>query len=322
MSIRKSWILGAASAAGLFAQQGSLGGPVSGYVFDSQAQSLRIVRGIPGASVIGDGVDLGAGVTSAWVAPRQDAALLVSAEGVARLVRLDGATVADRPVEGMLTPDRAVFSPSGTALALVTAGSVQVVKGLPDAPSIAGTVQLPGADRAPLTAAMAADRKLVRPGGGTLAVSDDGAYLLYESAGSVQLLPVAGSSRKLTDAVPNALLAFAPGGHDAAVIDGHTVALFQDVAGASTVRNLPGIAGGKGAGFSSDGKTLFVAAPAVIAMNVATGDVSEIACNCQPSGLIRMGNSFRLNELGTEPLWLLDASAEPKVMFVPARSAM
>src|SRR5262249_61751257 len=101
MSIRKSWILGAAGAAGLFAQQGSLGGPVSGYVFDWQAQSLRIVRGIPGASVIGDGVDLGAGVMSAWVAPRQDAAVTVSAEGDVRPVRLPGGTVAGPPWGGL-----------------------------------------------------------------------------------------------------------------------------------------------------------------------------------------------------------------------------
>jgi hypothetical protein len=33
-----------------------------------------------------------------------------------------------------------------------------------------------------------------------------------------------------------------------------------------------------------------------------------------------MGGLFRLNELGTEPLWLLDPSqAEPKLVFVPAR---
>lgn len=322
MSIRKIWILGAAGAAGLFAQQGSIGGPVTGYVFDATGQSLRAVRGIPGASVIGDAVDLGASLTSAWVAPKQDAALVVTSDGTVRLVQLDGGKATDRAVEGIVAPERAVFSPSGTVLALVTTGSVQIVKGLPDAPVVAGTVELPGADRAPLTAAMASGKNLLRPGGGALAVSDDGAYLLYGTPAAVQVLPVAGSSRKLSDAAPNALLAFAPGGHDAAIVDGHAVVLLQDVAGASTVRRLVGIAGGKGAGFSPDGKTLFVAGPAVIAMDVATGDRNEIACGCQPSGLVRMGNSFRLNDLGTEPLWLLETSAAPRIMFVPARSSM
>jgi hypothetical protein len=31
-----------------------------------------------------------------------------------------------------------------------------------------------------------------------------------------------------------------------------------------------------------------------------------------------MGSVYRLNELGADPLWLLDISADPKVVFVPA----
>jgi hypothetical protein len=33
-----------------------------------------------------------------------------------------------------------------------------------------------------------------------------------------------------------------------------------------------------------------------------------------------MGGLFRLNEMGGDPLWLLDArSSEPRTIFVPAR---
>lgn len=320
MASRNGWILCAAGAVSLCAQQASISGPIGGYVFDTRAHSLRVIRGVPGASLIGDGVDFGTGITNAWVAPKLDAALTVTAEGVARLFRLDGGKATERMVEGLVVPDRAVFSPSGTALVLVTRGNAQVIKGLPDAPVVAGTVELPQ-DRSVATRADAGGR-LRRSGVGAVAVSDDGSYLLYGSSGAVELLGISGDSRKLTDAGPGALLAFAPGGHDAAVVDPGTVAFFQDVAGAATVRRLPGIAGGKGAAFSPDGGRLFVAAASVTVVDVATVERREIACECRPSGLVRMGYAFRLNDLGTEPLWLLDVSADPKVVFVPARAGM
>jgi hypothetical protein len=322
MSIRKNWIVAAAGAAGLFAQQGSIGGPVAGYVFDPKMQSLRVIRGIPGASLIGDGLELGAVATSAWVAPKQDAALVVTADGAVRLFRLDGGKATPSQMDGLTVPERAVFSPSGTAMALVASGSVRVIKGLPDAPVAVGTVQLPGARRAPASAALAAGKKLMPPASGALALSDDGAYLLYSSGTSIDLLGADGNTRKLSEAASGAFVAFAPGGHDAAVVDGESVALFQDVAGASTVRRLPGIGGGKDVGFSADGRKLFVAASTVMSVDVASGERTEIACDCHPTGLARMGNAFRLNDLGTEPLWLLDATAEPRVVFVPARSGM
>jgi hypothetical protein len=289
---------------------------VAGYVFHRQSQALRVIHGIPGASLIGEPVDFGAGIKSAWAAPRLDAALVVTADGTARLFRLDNGKATERMVEGIVAPERAVFSPSGTALALVTPGSVRIIKGLPDAPVVAGTVELPQ-DR--VIAAAARHGLLQRSGGGPVAVSDDGAYLLYGSSGAIELLAIAGDSRKLADVGPGALPAFAPGGHDAAIVDGQAVALFRDASGAATVRRLPGIGAAKGVAFSPDGLRLFVAAASVMAVDVATGDRSEIACGCRPAGLVRMGNAFRLNELGTEPLWLLDASADPKVVFVPAR---
>jgi hypothetical protein len=44
----------------------------------------------------------------------------------------------------------------------------------------------------------------------------------------------------------------------------------------------------------------------------------EIACDCRPSSLVRMGTAFRLNDFGTGPLWLLEDSANPRILFVPA----
>ena len=94
--------------------------------------------------------------------------------------------------------------------------------------------------------------------------------------------------------------------------------MFQDVAGAATVRRLPGVAGAKGAAFSADRRKLFVTGAQVMALDIASGDHAEIACGCSPSGLTPMGSAFRLNELTGEPLWLLDVSADPRTVFVPA----
>ncbi len=51
----------------LLAQQGSIAGPVSGYVFDRTAHVLRPVMGIAGAAVLGDGVNFGMPLAAVYV---------------------------------------------------------------------------------------------------------------------------------------------------------------------------------------------------------------------------------------------------------------
>src|SRR5438046_2055700 len=103
MSNPRILIAFAAGAASLLAQQGNVTGPTAGYVFDSGARALRQIRGIPGAALIAGTLDLGAPVTAAWVAPRLDAAIAVTADG-ARLYRLNGEVAEPRPLEGVVIP--------------------------------------------------------------------------------------------------------------------------------------------------------------------------------------------------------------------------
>jgi hypothetical protein len=320
MSIANRWILFAAGTVSLCAQQGSIGGPVAGYVFDTQAHVLRVIRGIPGASMVDGQVDLGTSVQSAWVAPNLDTTLTVTADGVVRLFGLDRDSATERRVPGLVEPERVVFSPSGGALALVASGKVWIINGLPGLPVVAGVVELPLelAEHNFPSAVAVSTGKRTRPVSGPLAISDDGLYVLYGSGGAVQLLGISGDSRKLTDAEPGAVPAFAPRGHDAAVVDGHVLALFQDVSGAATVRRLPGIAGARGAAFSPRGEKLFIVSTTVTAVNVGTGIRTEIVCGCRPSELMRMGDTFRLNPFGAGPLWLLETAVDPRVNFVPA----
>jgi len=79
MTTRLFRIFGLVLAAGgvLAAQQGSLSGPVAGFIYDSPGHALRPVQGVPGASLIGDPINLGLDLAAAYVAPRQDSAFVV-----------------------------------------------------------------------------------------------------------------------------------------------------------------------------------------------------------------------------------------------------
>jgi DNA-binding beta-propeller fold protein YncE len=317
-------------------QQGSIAGPLSGFTFDNSARVLRPIRGIPGASLIGDPIQFGFDLASASVSPSLNSVVVVSAVSAVNakadmhVFQLNNGTPVERTVDGLAVAQRVVFSPSGTAAALFANGSLQVLKGLPDAPVIAATIPL-GTDRtAQFSAAIVSGtgRRTRRLTDEPLAISDDGGYLLVVSGGAIRLIGTAGDNRKLMDAAAGAWAAFAPGNHDAAVLDAAAgLVFFQDVADTAVERVLAGpdsrMPSPVGVAFSPDGQRLFVAsagAQAVAAFDVASGNRNMVACDCTPTGLVQMGGLFRLNEMGSEPLWLLDArTSEPRMIFVPAR---
>ena len=297
------------AASSLYGQSGTLAKPSLGYVFDPPAHALRRIQGIPGAALVGAPVDFGFIVSAAYVAPRLDSAFVLAGDGQAHLFRLTADAPRECAVDSLGTPLGVVFSPSGSAAALFSAGSVRIVKGLPDAPLVAATIALRGNPRPR------------RPLPDTLAISDDGAYLLYAAGGPIELIGVAGDSRQVMAGATGVLAAFATGGHDAAVIHDATLTLFQDIAGAATERSFPTIAAPIALAFSPDGQKLFVASAtgrAVTTIQVATGDRSALACDCAPAELIPMGSVFRLTELGSQPLWLLDTASGRGLVFVPA----
>jgi len=318
MKLRWIGVLGAVGCLA-YGQTGSVGGPSTGYVFDASAKMLRQVRGIPGAALMGDAMDLGISAAGAQVSPHGDAALAIAADGSAHLFRLSDGAATERALSDLMSAAASVaFSPSGTAAALIRPGSVQILKGLPDSPEVAGTLSLPSAAGSAVTATA-----MARPlGAGTIAVSDDGAYVLFGHDGVVDLLPVAGGSRKLADARrAGAMVAFAAGGHDAAVVSGGTLSLYQDVAGASTRQDLPSADASVALAFSADGKHVLISGRSTITvLDRASGDQKVVECDCRITGLTPMGNVFRVNEAGSGPVWLLDGvNAEPKMVFIPAR---
>jgi hypothetical protein len=307
-------LLGLAAPAA-FAQQGRVAGPVAGYVFDGGARVVRPVLGIPGASVLGDPVDLGMGIARASVAPRLDSLLAVGTDGSFHIFNLNAGTAKESGVSGIAAaPERVAFSPTGSAAALYAGGKIQIVTGLPASPVAGSTFDL--------------SSLLALPGGGhrqlagAFAVSDDGGYLLVAEGAGVQLFGSGGSRQVLS--TRTTAVTFLPGSHDAAVA-GSGVTLLKDVGGAATAQvladadpslNFVGLA------YSADGGRLYLASSqGVAAFDLASGTRTAIPCDCSPAGITGMGNLFRLNEVGQSPLWLLDANAAtPRIVFVPVRS--
>lgn len=312
------------AAAPLVAQQGQVAGPVSGYVFDRGAHALRPVLGIAGASLLGGAIDFGMQPTAAYVSPRLDSAFVV-ANGSVHLFKLSSGAPAEVPLNGIGgVPEGVAFSPSGTAAALFAGGHVQLVKGLPDAPAVAGVVDARINQQASAISVRPHPYRLMATE--SYAVSDDGTLLLVSSAGSVQLIQASGSAQSLMDSAGAALVAFAPGGHDVAVAsaNGPGLVVIRDAAGAATQQPIAAaadIASANGVAFSMDGGKLYVARSrgGVAGFDLTAKTRTDIPCDCVPFGLTPMGSLYRLNELGSGPLWLLDP-AGGRIVFVPAKT--
>jgi DNA-binding beta-propeller fold protein YncE len=164
-----------------------------------------------------------------------------------------------------------------------------------------------------------------------MAVSDDAAWLLVadDDRGRLRLMGASGSSTVLSEGMMTMTVgvAFAPGGHAAAILNAAEgwLDVYADVATASAQRiAAPSEKGTAPAGlaFSSDGKSVVAAARTgtpIAIFNLATGAASTLTCNCAPTGVARMGNLFRLTEAGAGPVWLVDTATTPaRIVFVPA----
>jgi hypothetical protein len=284
-----------------------LAGPVSGYLFHANSHSLRPVLGIPGASILGQPLDLGFETALVAVAPRQDYLLAAGTDGQLRLLRLDprgaGTTAVETPHGA---PDQIIFSPRGTAALFVKGRTVDVVTGAPGAATVARTLDLSSI------------------AGAALAVSDDGAVTLALGTDGVY---AAGASAEWARLAPGTAAAFAPGSHDAVVADrtARTVSIFTAVTEGGASRQVAGpdegITAPVAVAFAGEGKVLAANGDngTVTVLDTAAGTRAALNCACTPTGLTSFGGLFRLNEPGEGPLWLVDARApEAALVFIPA----
>jgi len=299
------------------AQQGNIGGPVAGFAFDAGARALRPIQGIPGAAVLGEGIDFGVQPASVTVAPKLDAALVTGSDGVVRAFRLNSGVAGGATLSGVAAnPERVVFSPSGTAAAVYAMNTVQIVTGFPNAPAYNGKFfsYFPGGGGQHATA---------RPFTGSMAVSDDGTLVLIADGPNVRLYQ--DGAERVVSTAPSAQVAFAAGTHDAVVAGANgNIQLIRSVDTTAAQQTLTVPKGVNGVAFSADSKSIYVASAAaktVTAIDLGSGTATPVTCDCTITTLAPMGANFRLNEAGKGPLWMLDAgSSQPRIVFVPART--
>ncbi len=293
----------------------SVSGPVMGFVLEGSA-GVRPLRGLPGAATMGPSLLRAAGYTQVVFAQPRAYALAVTRMGgqvvlLRNLMQQSLASALGIP-EGVA---RIATSPSGDAAAFYYADSrrVQVVNGLPDSPNSVWN------DEAPEL-----------PGGLTaLAVSDNGAAVLAAGSGQVVLLTPDVGVRYLYTAAGSPSMAFLMNSQDAVIADGalNRVMLVRDPKGEVQI-SLAGDAAQHvsrpiAVSVSTDNRRIFVAnaEPAGVAvLSLAGEDAVAMPCDCTPTGLERLADSstFRLNNTGAGPIWLVDgASSPPRLVFVP-----
>jgi hypothetical protein len=298
-----------AGSAAAQATSATITAPVLGLVFDSGAQNVRSLMGIPAASWV-DGALNGTPLSAVAISSQQAYALALEAgTGAAFLVSQSG----QQPLAGVRAGAQLVsVSPGGTAAVAYFAdtGKASILTGLPGAPQALVDVTLDGPPSA-------------------LAVSDDGNSLaavisFAPNQATVLLYSQGGAGQALLSDRQFPSLDFVPGGTTLLMATQSAVYLYQSRQGLQLITDQrDGVANVVGAAVSGDGKRLFTGMQSgqVAVRDLASATQTLISCSCQPAGMWRLrGNAvFLLNEPGAGPLWVVNGdAAAPRILFVAA----
>jgi hypothetical protein len=304
----------------------AMGGPLLGYMFESDTQSLRPILGIAGASHLGDAMALGLSLKTAAESPSQDYLLGIDNNtGQAQLVDLRAEPANSSSLPGANAgADRVVLSPRGSAAALYfrQTRQVQIVTGLPANPQVSNSISL-----ASLPGFVTA-----------LAIEDGGQWLLagvsHDGAGSVYAVSAGGSTSMVASGGQISSLSFGAASDDALVTDyaRNEVVLLRDISSGPQALVLAsgkdGLSGPVAAAFAADGSRVYVAnsgSNQIALLPLQGGVPAFLACDCRPTQLaaLRGGSAFRITGSPGEPVYLLDtAAANPRVVFVASASGV
>jgi hypothetical protein len=294
--------------------QSSLAAPALGCVYDPGLHAIRPIHGNPGAALLGRPLHLAFVPLAAAPAPRQNYALATFAGQSLRLVRCDGGVASGGDLPGAIgNPDGVVFSPSGNAAILSdNSGRVQVLSGLPDSPAL--REMQPSGSAAP----------------GAMAIADD-ATIAFTVGGSVRVLGPDSSSVPLLFPAAVTVLAFQPETHDLlAVSPSGDVYLARNVDTHPDIRQVRAgdsrTAAPLAVQFSITGSAAFVVNTGGVAtVDLNTGAVTTLACQCAPTGLVPLARPgiFRItDDVSARPLFLFDgSSSSSRFWFVPAETS-
>jgi hypothetical protein len=312
MLFQRTLLFGLLACVPVSAQSGSVSAPVMGYAFDGTARAIRPIRGIPGASLLGEGIDAGFPVAMAAIAPSQDFALAVAAgESRLRLLPLSATSSGDPlPQNTLAAPSRIRFSASGSAALLFQdAGRLQSISGLPGHPSVRD-IDLSALTNAP----------------NALAISDDGLLVAISDEAAVWLVNQDGAWVQLALPGPTAILAFRRNSHDLLGVsnrgDVHLVGNPDTQMDYRLVYAAgPETANSVGGQFSAAGSHIYTVNQTgnVAAIEIATGSLRSVSCGCRATSLDILGTRglYRLTPAGESVLMLFDGSDGAAVWFVP-----
>jgi hypothetical protein len=298
-----SWLLGAAGAA--LAQ---IDVPQLGWVPDGTR--IRPVYGIPASASIGTTLATQDFLRIAASASRNYVLVCATDSGIVSVYQPDTGMT---PVDGAgIAPDSIVLSPGGSAAALWfnSINQVQIVTGLPEAPSIR---QL--------------DASFLGSSPDAIALSDDGAWLAGIWTTGVYAFGPNGEVNRLPLEDRVTALGFFWGTHDIAAAS--TAGLLR-VTGVGSFVVVSNVRSTLAASADSSPPAVAVAVTqdnrVVIAVDgsgfittvqIESGAATTIDCGCSPEGLFAMGPSaFRLTGLQGGAFKLFDA-ALGEVLFAP-----
>lgn len=304
---------------GLALADASLSAPVTGYVADSSAPALRAVLGVPGSLLFSDPLALPDGTTGVRVAPGRDFAWAERGTAPPAVLFLNGVSVARfSPVEGALpAADWVAFSPGAASMVLfsASAGRLQVVSGLPDAPAVAWDLDAGSLPDQPLAAA----------------VSDDGSTLLTASESAVYLLNPGAAAQLLLSGQKIHSLAMMPNGTDVVAADSAagSVFLLPNVLSAPAARALASnLNGVEYISAAWDGSMVLLAQPGAQAVSIldpVSGAFQSFPVDVAPASLQPMRNPdvFLISSQPGEPGWIFvrTGSAGTSLFIPPAQPA-
>ncbi len=314
LSGRHSLVVWAVAAASGVAMAANVGGPVTGFVLDSQAGAIRPMLGIPGAAYLGAPVI--SKVDAGSVSPDGSAALVMQGDRLMLYTGLRSQTSGAAAVQGAIANvNWFAWAPDGGSAAVYSfrKAQAQILSGLPQLPAAGAAIDLsniPGQ-----VSALAFDGQRVLIG---VASSDSGG--IY--AASAQAPP-----QKLAPAVSPSAIALA--GTDLYFADNQSQEIWQVQTYAASPAPVlfaggSGISSPAGLQLSGDGKRLYVANAAshtVAAYDTASrASIRSFDLSFAPSRMDRFGDAavFQLNDTGQGPIYVLRDAVEPTVYFVPA----
>ena len=319
IGIRTTILLGLAAVAPLaLAQNVTVQGPVSGFIFHRASQTIRPLMGIPGAAYVGAAVFTG--IDFAVVAPNGKSAILRQDGQLSWWRGLDTGSPTPLPVDPSVgSVDRVVWAPDSSTALLYASSTrkLQRVNVAGSQPLIDAAMELPG----PFGASSA------------LAVSPSGLIVIAFSGDSAGLYTVS-ADMSLTPLVamddPRAI-AFTHDGQGLFALDGKSMRVLEvdNIADGGVVFPFADLSS-SGSQYidlavSADGKYLYLAGTASDSVRVfdtaSHTQTAEFDLDAPPTSLRNLSDSLYLLDddfTSGAPILLFQALPHPGLWFVPA----